>query len=86
MTTSTPTDRADLVPAVAAIAAAQLGVEGPLDPGTDLRTLDGVDSLRLLRLVTHVEEHFGVELDDAEVFDTHTLGALAELVRTRVGA
>lgn len=83
MTTPAPTD---LAPTVAAIAAAQLGVEEPLGPETDLRTLDGVDSLRLLRLVTRVEEHFGVELDDAEVFDAHTVGALADLVRARVQA
>lgn len=88
MTTPAPTDLAPtgLVDTVAAISAEQLGVERPLDPATDLRTLDGVDSLRLLRLVTRIEEHFGVELDDAEVFDTHTVGGLADLVRARVGA
>ncbi|GLZ52147.1 acyl carrier protein [Actinomycetospora sp. NBRC 106378] len=83
MTTPAPTD---LAPAVAAIVADQLGIEGPLHAATDLRTLDGVDSLRLLRLVTRIEEHFGVQLDDAEVFDTHTVGALADLVRARVRA
>jgi acyl carrier protein len=48
---------------------------------TSLRDLPGLDSIRMLRTVTMIERHFGIELPDDKVFTIDTLSELAALVR-----
>ncbi len=48
---------------------------------TNLRELPGIESIRLLRIVSKLERTFGVELEDEVVFTVSTLGELADAIR-----
>ncbi|EIV91646.1 acyl carrier protein [Frankia sp. QA3] len=48
---------------------------------TDLRAVEGADSVRLLRVVAKVEQTWDVELDDSDVFTVSSVAELAAVVR-----
>ncbi|KAA2252821.1 acyl carrier protein [Solihabitans fulvus] len=65
---------------VTAIVVREIGaVDGP---DVDLSTLDGVDSVKVLRVVATVERIYDIELEDEEVFAFHTIGDVVDAVRS----
>lgn len=48
---------------------------------TDLRTLEGVESITILESVLAIENRFGVELADEVIFSCSTVSDLAEAVQ-----
>ncbi|MCP3757262.1 acyl carrier protein [Streptomyces sp. TBY4] len=79
MTTTTP--RTDILSAVTDIVATVLAVpSGGLSPDLDLRGIDGVDSVKVLRVVATAEQHFDVELEDDTVFALATIAGLATAI------
>lgn len=49
-------------------------------------TLDDWDSLSHLRLVTAIEEAFAVKLENDEIMDMTTVGAIRELLERKAAA
>jgi acyl carrier protein len=48
---------------------------------TQLRELPGVESIKILRIVAHLERAYDVELEDEVVFRVKTVAELAEAIR-----
>lgn len=72
-------------PDVRAIVAEVLQIPEPdVLPGADLRTLPGIDSVKILRIVTRIEQKHGIELDEDVVFKLATCEHLADLVQRTV--
>ncbi|WP_194820223.1 acyl carrier protein [Nocardia sp. XZ_19_385] len=44
--------------------------------------LSSIDSVRLMRLITQLEDHYGISLDDDAVFTVTTVGDLIDLIST----
>ena len=44
-----------------------------LAPDTDLRAIEGIDSVKVLRMIARIEREYDVELDDEEVFALTTV-------------
>jgi acyl carrier protein len=71
----------DIIVTVTAIAAAELGVPaGSLRPDTDLRAIEGMDSVKVLRVVARIEQAYDIELDDEVVFGLSSIAGTAEAV------
>ncbi|WP_018348733.1 acyl carrier protein [Longispora albida] len=51
-----------------------------LSPDRDLRGIDGVDSVKVLRAIARIEQRYDVELEDSDVFAVKTLGDLVTLI------
>ncbi len=51
-----------------------------LSPESDLRELPGVESIKLLRVISKVEKRYGVELDDDVIFDSSTIAQIARAI------
>ena len=56
-----------------------------LDDGAVLAEDFAFDSVDLVSLLMRVESHFQVRLTNAELADSQTVGALIDLVRSKVG-
>jgi acyl carrier protein len=70
-----------LIATVTAITAAELGVPAAsLRPDTDLRAIEGMDSVKVLRMIAKIEQAYDVELDDEVVFGLSTIAGTAEAV------
>lgn len=81
-TMTTPTSTNEITAAITGIAAAELGVpEANLDPGADLRAIEGIDSVKVLRMITTIEQRYGIELPDEDVFSLTTIAGVASAVR-----
>lgn len=75
------TEHNDIVHRITEIVATELGVAADtLAPDTDLRGIEGADSVRLLRVVARVEQTWDVELDDADVFGVASIADLSTVV------
>ncbi|CAO5253059.1 acyl carrier protein [Frankia sp. AgKG'84/4] len=75
------TDPDGVVRQITEIVATELSVPAEaLTPDTDLRGIEGADSVRLLRVVAKVEQTWDVELDDDEVFGVSSIAALSAVV------
>lgn len=86
MTTSLPTHE-QITASVTAIVAEVLAVPAAaLSVDTDLREVEGADSIKVLRLIARIEREYDVELDDADVFDVSTITDVAGVVRKAVAA
>jgi acyl carrier protein len=71
----------DIVTAVAQIAAAELGAPAEsLSADADLRAIEGMDSVKVLRMVAKIEQAFDIELDDEVVFALTTIAGMAAAV------
>lgn len=72
---------------VATVVAAILGIEDrPLEAGSPLLgSLPELDSMAVVELVTALEEHFGITLDDSDVTEDvfATVGSLAVLIDSK---
>ncbi len=51
-----------------------------IDYDTNLRTLEGVESIKILETVVAMETHFDVELEDDVVFTCNTIDDLARAI------
>lgn len=57
-----------------------------LGDSSDLVELGVVDSMNVLKLVDFLEEEFDFMLEPEEIFRMTSIGAIAELVREKLGA
>ena len=72
----------DITAVVTEIAAAELGVPaGSLRPDMDLRAIEGMDSVKVLRMIARIERVYDVELEDEVVFSLSTIAGTASAVR-----
>jgi acyl carrier protein len=79
---TTQTDEQAIVAAVTQIAAAELRVPAAsLALDTDLRAIEGMDSVKVLRMIAKIERAYDIELDDETVFGLSTIAATAEAVQ-----
>lgn len=54
--------------------------EGTIAGTTPLRELPGVESIKVLRIITQIEARFAIELDEQIVFNIGTFGELVDEV------
>ncbi|MEU1983216.1 acyl carrier protein [Nocardia sp. NPDC019395] len=45
-----------------------------------IEQLPNIESVRFMRILTRIEDHFGIVLDDEAVFAAATVGELAQIV------
>jgi acyl carrier protein len=84
MTTS-EIDRTGITAAVVEIVADVLGTEpAELGTDTDLRSVEGADSIKVLRIIAKIEQRYDVELEDEDVFGVSTVAQVAEVVAAAV--
>jgi acyl carrier protein len=70
---------------ICAIFGAELGVPAEwVGTAESIREIPGMESLRMLRAVTKVEKHFGIELPDEAVFNIECVDQLARVVSERL--
>lgn len=66
---------------VTEIVAAELGRSAEdLSPHTDLRAVEGADSIKVLRIVAKIEQSYDIELEDDEIFGLTTIDEVVALV------
>lgn len=81
MTTDAGTDATAVAETVTEIVAAALGREaGELSPDTDLRAVEGADSIKVLRIVAKIEQTYDIELEDDDIFGLRTIEEVVVLV------
>lgn len=83
--------RQDILAQVRSIAAQETGIPSDqLTPDLDLRKAEGVDSVKVLRMVARIERDYDVELSDEQVFAFTSVADVADAVagalRARDGA
>jgi acyl carrier protein len=72
----------DIIATVTEIAAAELGVPAAsLQLDTDLRGIEGMDSVKVLRMIAKIEQAYDIELDDEVVFGLSSIAGTADAVR-----
>lgn len=72
---------------VTEIVAAELGrAPGDLRPDTDLRAVEGADSIKVLRMVAKIEQVYGIELEDDEIFGLTTIDEVVAVVDKAVAS
>lgn len=72
---------ADITATLTDIVAAELGVPtASVHPDTDLRTMKGADSVKVLRVIAKIEREYDVELEDEDVFGVSSVGEVADVV------
>ena len=75
------TSRQEIVEQVTAIAAKETGIPvDQLTPELDLRKAEGVDSVKVLRVVARIERDYDVELSDEQVFAFASVSDVADAV------
>lgn len=75
------TSTADILRTVTEIATAETGIPAAeLRPEADLRGMEGVDSVRVLRMVAKIERAFDIEMEDEEVFGLSSLNDVVTVV------
>ena len=66
---------------VTEIVAAELGCNvDTLRPDTDLRAVEGADSIKELRMIAKIEQAYQIELEDDQIFGLATLGQVVAVV------
>ena len=75
------TSREEIVAQIRAIAAKETGIPvEELTPDLDLREVEGVDSVKVLRVVARIERDHDIELSDEQVFAFATVSDVADAV------
>jgi acyl carrier protein len=83
MTTATT----EITTSVIEIVADVLGADvADVAPDTDLRTVEGADSIKVLRIIAKIEQRYDIELDDEDVFGVSTVEQVASVVAAAVGS
>lgn len=78
---TTPTSTSEITATITDIAAAELGVPAAsLAPDSDLRATEGIDSVKVLRMIARIERNYDIELSDEDVFSLTTIEATASAV------
>jgi acyl carrier protein len=73
--------RQEIVEQIRAIAAKETGIPvEELTPDLDLRKVEGVDSVKVLRVVARIERDHDIELSDEQVFAFATVSDVADAV------
>ncbi|GLZ36526.1 acyl carrier protein [Actinokineospora sp. NBRC 105648] len=76
----------DITSTVTGIAAAEIGVQAAeMAADTDLRGVEGVDSVKVLRMIAKIERQYDVELEDEDVFGVSTVADVAAVVAKALG-
>ncbi|MBX6390361.1 MAG: acyl carrier protein [Frankia sp.] len=77
---------AEIVATVTEIVARELGIPADsLAADTDLRAVEGADSVKVLRMIARIERMYDVELDDEDVFTVSTVNDVAGVVQAALG-
>lgn len=72
---------------VAATIAQELKIdEVQLTPTLDLRSIPGIESIKVLRIICKVEQKYDVELEDDAVFRANTIQDIVDAVRNATAA
>lgn len=75
----------DIVSRVTELVAEQLGRQSDgISADTDLRGIEGVDSVQTLRVIAKLEKEFNVMLEDDDVFGLSSINDLATIVEKTV--
>jgi acyl carrier protein len=70
-----------ILPAVTEIVATVFDLPAEtLTADRDLRAIEGIDSVKVLRAVAMIEQRFDVELEDADIFAARTTADLTALI------
>lgn len=70
---------------ITAIVATELKVPADsLASDTDLREVEGADSIKVLRMIAKIEQTYDVELEDEDIFAVHTVDEVVALVTAAV--
>ncbi|SBW25179.1 acyl carrier protein [Protofrankia symbiont of Coriaria ruscifolia] len=70
-----------IVAVVTEIVTGELGLAADsVAPSIDLRSIEGADSVKVLRIVSRIERHFDVELEDEDVFGISSVDDIALVV------
>jgi acyl carrier protein len=79
---SSANEAGDLYTFVAATIARELKIdEVQLTPTLDLRSIAGIESIKVLRIICKVEQQYDVELEDDAVFRANTIQDIVDAVR-----
>lgn len=71
----------EITDTVRAIVAEVLDVPAAeLSTTTDLREVEGADSIKVLRLIARIEREYDVELEDEDVFGVSSIAEITEVV------
>lgn len=82
MTTSAVPTVSEITQVVVGIVAGELGLgPGSLATDSDLRAVEGADSIKVLRIIATIEQRYDVELEDADVFGVSTVEEVVTVVR-----
>lgn len=66
---------------VTEIVAAELGrAPETLRGDTDLRAVEGADSIKVLRMIAKIEQTYGIELEDDDIFGLATIDEVVAVV------
>jgi len=86
MTMSAAPTSSEITAVVVEIVATELGV-APTDlaPETDLRAVEGADSIKVLRMIARIEQRYDIELEDSDVFGVTTVAQIVDVVGTSTG-
>jgi len=57
-----------------------MGLDYELIPGTRLKEDLGADSLDIIEIIIHMEEDFGIEIDDNIIDDLESVGDIQEYI------
>ena len=76
-----------IVESVTDLVAQEFGVpRDSLTPELDLSTVEGADSVKVLRVVAKIERTYDIELEDDEVFGFKTITDVATSVESTLAA
>ena len=75
---------AEILGAIEEVAREHVGWDGELKPSMDLIRDLQLDSLRVLALAVHVENHFGIQIDPEDGASIQTVGDLASVVQRKL--
>lgn len=72
-----------IISGVTEIVARELGISvEELDPTTDLRMIEGADSVKVLRMIAKIEREYDVELEDEDVFGVTCIHEIAKIINS----
>lgn len=81
LTTPASASVADITATLTDIVASELGVAPTsIRPDSDLRAMEGADSVKVLRTIAKIEREYNVELEDEDVFGASTVAGIANVV------
>ena len=73
----------DIQTTISAIISRELKLESQaITTENNLRDIPGMESLKILRIILCIEEHYGIELEENIVFSVNTIDEIAIAVAT----